>query len=347
MKRLALALTAMGLSAGAFAAYPANTDPTLISVPQLAGGFFIGGTALYLQASDSHGDLDYAVVNSGTTSPFASSVKNVDPGYDWGWGINVGYIFPNTGNDVNLSYFSFSTDDTSSDFVSQAIANIDPFNVDDNELENPNYATAKAEYDLDQVDLTAGQYIDVGCRLILHPNVGLRWAQLERKLNSFYAEPPADDNDQLGLQEKSDFSGIGPLVGLDASYYIGMGFGAVAHVDSAILVGNIDSSLNATHVENPTPVFYTSVLNADDTNRVVPVMDAKLGADYTYVFNNSSNSDLTVEAGWQFSKYFDAVDRLYGTIGTTGEGTTPSSISNRVTSSVGLEGPYVSLTYHV
>jgi len=98
MKRLSLALAAIGLSTGALAAYPAATDPTVVSVPQLPGGFFIGATGAYLQPSDSNGDLDYASVDNfavinGTTAAFSSQVKNVEPGYDWGWGVNVGYIF--------------------------------------------------------------------------------------------------------------------------------------------------------------------------------------------------------------------------------------------------------------
>ena len=345
MKRISIALAALGLSAGALAALPAATDPTLVAVPQLPGGFVIGVTGFYLQPSDTNGDLDYASVNTGTSSSFASSLRNVEPGYDWGYGINVGYIFPNTGNDVNLSWFSFSTDDnasTSIPFVSGGSI-ISPIFSNPFGFTTITSAYSKAEYDLNQVDLTAGQFIDVGCRLILHPNVGLRWADLERKLNSSYFGPNSLTTTTLnsfGVAEKSDFSGIGPLVGIDASYYIGMGFGAVAHFDSALLVGSIDSSTNTvSHVPQSAAGFFNS-FNADDTQRVVPVMDAKLGLDYTYVFNNAANSDLTLEAGWMVSNYFNAVDRLHVTTGSTG------LIAGRTTSDVGIEGPYISLQFH-
>lgn len=358
MKRLALALTGIGLSASVFAAIPATTDPTLVSIPQLPGGFVIGGTAYYLQPSFSHGDLDYASVNAGTTSPFASSISAIDPGYDWTWGINVGYIFPNTGNDINLSYFTFDSDDDHAFLVNPNLAFANIINVS-----NPggdlvySAIASKADYDLDQIDLTAGQFIDVGCRLILHPNVGLRWADLQRKIETGYAfntttESPGKMPGQellsyaTGVKEKSDFSGIGPLAGIDGSYYLGYGFGIIGHFDSALLVGNIDSSLDTATftITGGTAFPVADAFNADSIARIVPVLDAKLGADYTYVFNNSADSDLTLEVGYQASKYFDAVDRFY--VATSASSGIISS-SFRRTANFGLAGPYASLTLHV
>ena len=385
MKRISLALAAIGLTAGAFAALPAATDPTVVNVPQLPGGFVVGATGFYLQPTNSNGDLDFATVNnvnnSGTS--FSSKLHNVDPGYDWGWGINVGYIFPNTGNDVNLSYFQLDTSDTAK--LHDANLNPDTIFPVILPINGVNSFSAKAEYDLDQVDLTAGQYIDVGCRLTLHPFAGLRWAQLERKLTenatvtntSFSSQPGEFGVTQTthtnavaaSLTEKSDFEGIGPIVGLDASYYVGMGFGVVGHFDSALLIGSTDSSVSlGANISNTTA--FTSFapgatiithhsafggnFSASSTTRVVPVLDAKLGVDYTYVFNNSANSDLTLEAGWMVSNYFNAVDQngavaLQGAIFNE-DASSPiaaASAGPRSTSDVGLQGPYVSLTAHL
>lgn len=342
MKHLATALVAIGLSAGAFAALPATTDPTLINIPQLLGGFVLGISGYYLQPSDSNGDLAYASLNTGLTPGFNSEIRSVDPGYDWGWGINAGYIFPNTGNDVNLSYFHFDTDDT--DSASLNVQGVTPFSFTAGALGNGDQTNSKAEYTLNQVDLTVGQFINVGCRLILHPNAGLRWTDLERKLNSFYQETPAvsGDSDNMSVHEKSDFSGIGPLLGLDASYYVMYGFGFVGHFDSAVLVGNIDSKLDATETEVP-GIATTWNLKTDSTRRIVPVVDAKLGADYTYMFYNTANSDLTLELGWQFTNYFRAVDRIGG----IGDVDTGATITGHKTSDLGINGPYISLVLHV
>lgn len=352
MKRLSFALATLGFSFGALAAYPASTDPTLVSVPQLPGGFVVGGSAFYLQPSASNGDLDYATVSFSPApgAPNSSSVKAVDPGYDWGWGINVGYIFPNTGNDVNVNYFHFDSTDTngltlpfSQDFFLFLINNFNdvPFQAGG--------AASKVQYNLNQVDLTAGQYIDVGCRLILHPNAGLRWAELDRKIwtNGLDIFLFSSGHNLETVDSKSNFSGIGPLAGLDASYYIGGGFGAVAHFDSALLIGDIDASSNifdGTFTSGSVSSSSTSA-NVDSTNRLVPVLDAKLGLDYTFIFNNNANSDITLEAGWMVSKYFNAIDHL-NTLSThfpfDGQ-----NVVNRFTSNLGLEGPYASLVVHI
>jgi hypothetical protein len=375
MKRISIALAAIGISVGAMAAFPAATNPTEVSIPSLTGGFVIGATGFYLQPSDTKGDLDYASSNvnnnsvtSATAGNAAVNLHNVDPGYDWGWGVNAGYIFPNTGNDVNLSYFHF-------DSTENASTSVTGFNGSLGQNTNGNFilpvgfvvsngnsyqnVTATAKYELDQVDLTAGQYINVGCRLSLHPIAGVRWAQVDRKLTENYSAPGTSGliastnlttnnlgNGTLTLNEKSDFEGIGPLMGLDASYYIGQGVGLVGHFDSALLVGNINSQtteamsrLNNLFFPSGQSTF-NATYTANSAHRLVPVLDAKLGINYTYVFDNVANSDVTVEGGWQNSHYWNAVDRLQVVDG-TGAG-----IVGRTTSSLALSGPYLSVIVH-
>jgi hypothetical protein len=388
MKKLALALTAMGLSSTIFAALPGVTDSTVVNIPELDGGFVIGLMGDYLQPSPSHGDLDYASLNTGTgtdpadannfSSPFASSIKSVDPEYSWGWGANIGYIFPQTANDINISYSHLNASNTNN------VATSFPANFS---LITPivqgfvltplaDFVSAKAEYSLNQVDLTLGQLINVGCRLRLHPNVGLRWTSIDRDLylanaggislphilapkpqllasSNWYSESSHD---------ASDFDGIGPLAGLDASYYIGMGFGAVVHADSALLMGSIQNKLTAIYSETTTyisfadPALQTFLWNSNSDNRLVPVFDEKLGLDYTYLFNNAANSDLTLEVGWQASQYFDAIDKVnangfFFEPFLNSEGVVPlnggSQILGRDTSRVGLSGPYATLTLHI
>lgn len=346
MKRLSLALAMLGLSSAGLAAFPAATDPTLISIPQLPGGFVIGITGDYLKPSVNNGDLDYAQVLITSGINFTSDVAQVELGYDWGWGVNAGYIFPNTGNDINASYYQFDTDNTtgsitlagSTPLITPFISVADGYNF---------AAPATAKIDLNQVDLTVGQFINVGCRLQLHPNVGFRYAEIERKLDSFFSL-----TNLLGVvtnslvdNNKSEFTGLGPLMGIDASYYIVDGVGLVAHADGALLVGDMD----ATALVSPfstiavvAPTFSNIKFNA---TRIVPVVDAKLGANYTFVFNSNSDEGLTLEAGYQFDHYFNAIDRL--SILRTGGSTGQFVAQGRTSSSLGLNGAYVNLTLRI
>jgi hypothetical protein len=229
-----------------------------------------------------------------------------------------------------------------------------------------NSATAKAEFNLDQVDLMVGQYIDVGSRLRLHPMAGLRFASVERKLNDSYADKIIGASGtgfsfpvSIVTEEKSDFEGIGPLVGIDSSYYVGGGFGLVGHFSSSLLVGNIDSQLNAT-INTPgfptlpvglPPITVNSVFKAGSTQRIVPNYDAKLGVDYTYSFDNRSN--LTLEVGYQVSHYYKAIDLLKTTnniVNWPAQSVVvfaPGVLVQRSTADFRLDGVYANLTLHV
>jgi hypothetical protein len=384
MKKLSLALAAIGLSSSIFAALPVTTDPTVVNIPALDGGFVIGLMGDYLEPSPTNGDLDYASFNNGPTSSFYSHLNDVDPGYNWGWGANIGYVFPQTGNDINLAYSYLSASNTNHS-VTQfpnnfSLIGIPSFNFSYgglfesvSDFFNIAAATAKAEYTLNQIDLTVGQFINVGCRLRLHPNAGLRWASLDRDLYTSYAAQYITNHGDstaattnidvfsLAAHDSSDFSGIGPVAGLDASYYLGMGFGAVMHVDGALLIGTLQNKLNVAYAETAVSGegFFTGTdlnqifnFSAPKDNHVVPVTDEKLGLDYTYLFNNAANSNLTLEIGWQASQYFNAVDRLHGNIN-LGRITSfvdtdaTSSVVSRNTSDVGFEGPYATLILHV
>lgn len=209
-----------------------------------------------------------------------------------------------------------------------------------------NYASAKSEYDIDQVDVYGGQYINVGCRLILHPTMGLRWAQLERDITGTYIATTFEDDltsiTNTTSKETSDFNGIGAIVGLDATYYVVYGFGLVGHFDGGALVDNIQSQINTSQTISGIPTVTTNQFKSDDNIRVAPVVDAKLGVDYTYLLYNAANSDLTLEVGWQFSHYYRAADRIYA----NGVGSETTIIAHK-TSDVGFNGPYAYLVFHI
>lgn len=154
MKRLTLALSTMGLSASIFAALPAATDPTLINIPQLPGGLVIGVSGEYLQPSASNGDLDYAQIRQ--TLPASNNsniIKYVDPGYSWGWNANLGYVFPETGNDINLTYFHFDSED--SDNLTTPFGAL-TFFINPDVGAGSASGTTKAKFDVNQVDFDAG-----------------------------------------------------------------------------------------------------------------------------------------------------------------------------------------------
>lgn len=370
MKHYFLTSTVMGLSTvlGAFAALPATTDPTLISVPSLSGGLVVGVTGYYLQPSTSNGDSDLASIDThpaNSNSSFFSNLLKIEPSYSWGWGANIGYIFANTGNDINLTYFNLNTGKETETIATLSPNDIEPVNLNPGQLKDIfDQVNADNDYQINQVDLTLGQSINVGCRLNLHPKAGLRYAHIERnhsaQLSGDFSQTFQDGstfnlNTRAIMNDNSDYSGIGPIAGIDASYYMGMGFGMIAHADAALLLGNINSEndLSATsrfifttaegQVQSQTSRG-NFTFNNDSTQRIVPTINTKLGSDYTYLLNNAANSNITFEVGYQASEYYHALDRMVERVATLEQ---PGNIIHHTTSTLDLNGPYASLTLHL
>lgn len=363
------------ISFSSFAAQSLPSNSTEVTLPALNGGFVLGVQGYYLKPVISNG-FNNPILNSQSVSSF-----------DWGWGANIGYVFPQTSNDINLSYFHYSSDDnqsisgsdlTPSAFPITLSGGISPFDI----LASAFLVTgahSREEHDLNQVDLAAGQTINVGCGLIFHPIIGLRYADVEHKLNSNYqvigaleVELPLPGQFNIffpvsfATQEKSSYQGIGPMVGTDASYYLGNGFGLIGHFTSALLIGDIDSKLNAaiSWTSFSTPLIGENIfingLNFNNsfnnsTRRIVPNVDAKLGLDYTYLFNNDNDTALTLEIGYMASEYFNAIDGIKSS-GNAAVNITPidpaptSTLSitsvNHRTADFAIHGPYANLTLH-
>ena len=82
-----------------------------------------------------------------------------------------------------------------------------------------------------------------------HGYTGLRYLDLENDHNRIFGvnfsnpgQPPLIGT--AVFNEKSDFSGIGPILGLDGQYYLGYGFSLAGHFDGAIVVGNLSANTN-------------------------------------------------------------------------------------------------------
>ncbi len=353
MSKLTVSVAAVTLAAslGAYAALPTGAAPFQVVVPNLKSGIEFTLEGLYLQPTNS--DLDYAtsITSFAGSDSTATNISTVDPDYDFGFRIGLGYIFPDSGNDVQASWthFSHSTTDSAGfsglglDVITRAGREF----FGDSDTDNVT-ASSNADFKYDTVDLDVGQYISVGTRLQTRLFMGLRYAQVKNNLTDTYTgaftvtgapgatlvDPAFSDVENYN----SKFTGIGPRFGVDATYHVGNCFGVVGHVAAALLVGRVETSTNLSYSASDTPSISSLSVNADNQTRVVPAFDAQLGIDYTWPISNNASS-LTIEAGWQVTQYIDAIDRLNTT--TDGDSVT------RVTSNVGFDGPYLSLNYRM
>jgi len=394
-----LAVAGLAASLSAYAAVPTDAQPFQLVVPNLKSGLEINLEGLLLRPSNS--TLGYGVISPLTPAntpalpivvDSSQTLAQVNPDYNFGFRVGLGYIFPNSGNDVqiNWTHFDHSTTDsvtagageeltTAAGIVLPNFTNnprIIPIDqgvnlVIDNDV-SPTVSST-VNFKADAIDLDVGQYLDVGTRLRMRMFGGLRFARVETNQTDSAAFGVNENLEIVGAAPvllgvgsyaetdsfNSKFTGVGPRFGIDTSYHIANCFGIVGHVAGALLVGKVDDNTNSDLSLNldatPTGIDFgfpngeiasIGTSGSSSETRVVPAFDAKLGLDYTYIFANQAQ--LSLEAGYQWTQYINAVDKL--STGISGsifepETLTPSNVITHTSSSVGFDGPYLTLSY--
>lgn len=319
--------------------YPANpSDKTDVSVPQLSNfGLELGITGLNLKPMVTNDNLAFALISNPNTRLISipTSGNNI-------WSANVRKIF-DKGSDINFSYLTF--DQKSHNLVAGdgITPTVFPITIETSGFNNPPFLVLTPvahttqvedsnEFDLDQADLTLGQTMNTGKYFVFHPFTGLRYAQIKQNENLKYSGditgsfiipgfPPIfvlfDDPFITAVQRDDKFKGIGPTIGFDTAFEIDDGFSLTGHLETALLVGNVDSKLNIQYNEqfvnmggsgftySPLAEHMFSEYKA---NRIVPDVNAKLGGKFKYTFQNAMA--VSLEAGYSYSEYFGALDQL-------------------------------------
>ena len=274
----------------------------------------------------TNSDFQYAQIDDGSSPTNTHTNKSTNPSHDWGGTIDVDYMFPGNSRDVKLSYTHLHMDDNSGSASTVGTSNTinSPFGYT-----GADGARASSDNDLDAVDLVFGQWIRIGERVDLHPFGGLRYASIDMNDKATYSVSTDETNYGTG-KVKSDFSGIGPRAGLDATVHVGSGVSFVGTVGASLLVGSTDSKVsNGAYVANE--LTDGATYKNDEGTHVIPELDARLGVNYTYNFDPATA--LGVELGYQAVNYFDVADKDYI------DATAPNTINN--SEDFGYHGPYL------
>lgn len=234
MKKLTVGLSLVfaGYAANSFAALPTGVSSRCdVNVPSFCGGFTFGLTGLYWRVSSP--ELDFGVSYPNTTSFFTDSgdftsasfhanSNRIKHDFNWAWSANIGYIFPCSGNDVNLTYTHYDHDrrGDSRDFgfptflplssiglapfifdypldsieitgigvttvpvAFTAVAEVDANLLLDIDPSDVTRVAAKADFENNTWDLDFGQTINVGCNFRLRWFGGLRYTRLKNNLD--------------------------------------------------------------------------------------------------------------------------------------------------------------------
>ncbi len=314
-------------------------------------GFFVGINGLYLTSSENNGGLNYQSHQFINQNEFISRMKRFDFNYDWNYGLTIGYDIPCSRNRINLSYTHIKTNNQKTTPASPGAVSIISYIFTNLEASNAiNFiSNVRLAYELDDADLTWSHEC---CNLMenfsLTPAAGLRYAKIKRDFTAHNTGFTSSDEELSALDirahVRSDYDGIGPLVGLDSRYALCKGLGVVSHFASGLLIGTINSH-SALDLNINDSVNANSKFNLPSAQRIITGLEGKLGIDYCYCFCNKSS--LTLEAGYYIIKYFDAVDIVRGEIHNPLVSGTTQHITETVSDNLGFNGPYISLTFHV
>jgi len=326
-------LTALAVTTTAAYAEQATTVPTL------EGGVSASLGAMYVVPSAANDD--YATSAEFFMDGVAGSVFNVDPDYEFGLLASLGYVFDDTANSVELFYRGlFDSSATSSASVSTEADDciLPKLRVSSSKFDT---AKSKLEYEHHSVDLIFSQFMNLGEHVQVRFSAGASYVDLEQKQTSDFGQASEDiiqKQETLNLISKSDYSGFGPRVGIDARYDFGQGFGLLAGGSAAYYLGDLDTKVNYSGLESVTCnglVEFSGNVKNNKSDHGVTNLRGNVAVDYVYFLDNAQRSTIGIELGFMADWYDDIVGEIEGVLD---EDFTDTDYD---TYSVSFTGPYL------
>lgn len=327
LKKAAVAVALLSSSAVFAGTMGPVCTPGNVTVPCERTAWDFGVQALYLQPALSAGNgYDFYSTNIDGVRHY----HDFDP--DWGWGFKLeGSYHFHTGNDLNVNWYHMNKK-TNNHFGDFFLTAFDPTLLGSS-------LSTRYEPKWDAVNVELGQHVDFSEWKVIRFHGGVQYARIEHDYTANLTTPfgftpitgvvPGTPFRLFSAETK--FNGFGPRVGADMSYNLGNGFAVYANGATALLIGQ--GKFRSAFGLVPALVTPFGFPGNGSKTTMVPEMEAKLGAKYTYAL---AQGDLTLDAGYMWVNYWDANHVLVG----HADGTFTARESN-----FALSGPYVGLKW--
>ncbi len=263
------------------------------TVPCERKAWNVGIEALYLEPY-YNGFLTYLAPQQVATNTFKHS--QIGKEYGWGFRIEGSYHF-STGKDLKVNWLHYKN-------------RVATEQIGENNQVFINHTTPQ----IDAVNIEIGQLVHYGESAAIRFHGGGQYAQIK---NPLYID--SNGIAQFDIQTKANI--IGPRLGADMMYDFQKGFTAFCNGAGALLAGK-----NKFH--NVSPRF--SSVHYGESTDVTPLLEAKLGAQYTH---RISDSEVKLKLGWMWLKYFN----IYQTFA--------NRTNNIEQSDLSLQGPFAGVVW--
>jgi hypothetical protein len=236
--------------------------------------------------------------------------KVLDAPFDWNTGvrIGVGHSFDQDAYDVTLAYTHYQA--TASNQASGTVISSFDGNYFVNNTNGANldisYSNASVRYQFfyNTVDIILGRNCKLDSTLLFHPYLGLKAASINQNIYSNWSNPTIPTNFVNGTENlENNFSGIGPLVGIDSAWSLYTG--ASQSVD---LIGNLAGGLLFGHwsfrdvYANDAPVNIT--VHNDSVNGASPLVAGLVGLQWS---KQLGKSEFSIRLGYEAQIWFNQV----------------------------------------
>ena len=298
LKNTALAILALTSNAAFAGTMGPICSEGNVTVPCAHPTWDIRVQALYLKPVTGNNLLFFGVPNTANIIHWQGINAN------WGWGFKLeGSYHVRTGNDINLNWYHYNNTTNNS----LTTLNVVEVPVVMSTTINPRWDAINAEF---------GQMVNFSEFSKIRFHGGAQYAQISHNYSDTVTSSTPE---QLYVK----YYGFGPRFGADMAYLVGSGFGVYANGAAALLVGN--------NKFNSTTSGTIDVLGGSygTTTAVVPEIEGKLGAKYTYAM---TQGDLSLDVGYMWLNYINSQSLF-----------TTSSFGNNTDFT--LNGPYFGLKW--
>lgn len=318
------ALVIFIFSSGIYAGHP-DVDVVLppqvpVTIPLQGGSWSVAADALYFRPAS--GDFHYAYLASSSTLLQETKdhfiIRTRDREYDWGGKLDVSYLFPGKGADINVTWTHYHHDDPSfrredAFLFSMSGDILEPSFINGNNNFPGGWDTArpKSANQYDSVDLVWGQKMTFGQKVMLRAFGGLRYADISTT-DTVKFSATAGDNDQFfavgTFRLKSEVKAFGPRAGMDAQVRLGCHTSIRSRVAGALLAGNFDQKryTSSAYFDQVLQTSDAEVIRygLNDSTNVIPEMDARIGFHYSHPL--SPSAAVGFEVGYEATHYWGA-----------------------------------------